>query len=150
MKENNIQDNLSMSNIIEEEKNNSYIIPSPKAEKIQLKTKNNYSNIIRSIIETDPRDNEYTNKIRTNPLSLFEYITEDKLKEWENILFNSNSNPISKLIKTEKSDEKIFSKLNLTDVKEKQVIQNDSLRTRSREVILYPEFIKQVRIINKD
>ena len=142
MKENNIQDNLSMSNIIEEEKNNSYIIPSPKAEKIPLKTKNNYSNIIRSIIETDPRDNEYTNKIRTNPLSLFEYMTEDKLKEWENILFNSNSNPISKLIKTEKSDEKIFSKLNLTDVKEKQVIQNDSLRTRSREIILYPEFQK--------
>ena len=142
MKENNIQDNLSMSNIIEEEKNNSYIIPSPKAEKIPLKTKNNYSNIIRSIIETDPRDNEYTNKIRTNPLSLFDYMTEDKLKEWENILFNSNSNPISKLIKTEKSDEKIFSKLNLTDVKEKQVIQNDSLRTRSREIILYPEFQK--------
>ena len=142
MKENNIQDNLSMSNIIEEEKNNSYIIPSPKVEKIPLKTKNNYSNIIRSIIETDPRDNEYTNKIRTNPLSLFEYMTEDKLKEWENILFNSNSNPISKLIKTEKSDEKIFSKLNLTDVKEKQVIQNDSLRTRSREIILYPEFQK--------
>ena len=82
MKENNIQDNLSMSNIIEEEKNNSYIIPSPKAEKIPLKTKNNYSNVIRSIIETDPRDNEYTNKIRTNPLSLFEYMTEDKLKEF--------------------------------------------------------------------
>ena len=82
MKENNIQDNLSMSNIIEEEKNNSYIIPSPKAEKIPLKTKNNYSNVIRSIIETDPRDNEYTNKIRTNPLSLFEYMTEE-IKEIE-------------------------------------------------------------------
>ena len=42
MKENNIQDNLSMSNIIEEEKNNSYIIPSPKAEKIPLKSKSKF------------------------------------------------------------------------------------------------------------
>ena len=80
---------------------------------------------------------EYTDQIKNNPSSLFETITESQIKQWEEKLI---SNKDSKLIRSNKPDDKIFSKINKIELKEKQVIKNDSIRTRSREGELIPDF----------
>ena len=122
-------------NIIEEEKNNSLIINPEKKISNKKRTKEEYLDEIVSIIENNFQDIEYTEIIKANPSSLFDLITETKFKSWEKKLFNINT---KKLISSNKSEEKIFAKINTLKIEEKRVIQNDSLRTRSRESELYP------------
>ena len=131
-----MKENLDI-NLIEEEKNNSLIINQGKKIIKNKRTKEEYLDEILSIIENNFQDIEYTEIIKTNPSSLFDLITESKIKSWEKKLFNINS---KKLISSSKSEENIFSKINTIKIEEKQVIQNDSLRTRSRESDLYPNF----------
>ena len=122
-------------NIIEEEKNNSLIINPEKKISNKKRTKEEYLDEIVSIIENNFQDIEYTEIIKANPSSLFDLITESKFKSWGKKLFNINT---KKLISSNKSEEKIFAKINTLKIEEKRVIQNDSLRTRSRESELYP------------
>ena len=134
MKENIIETNLR-TDLIEEEKNNSDIIKNePKAKK----TKKEFINMLKSILNDDQKENEYLNQIKNNPSSLFETINEEKLKQWEEKLINKDS----LLIKSHKSDEKIFSKLDKLEITEQHIIKNDSQRTRSRESKLLPDFKK--------
>jgi len=132
MKENVIKDNLKI-NSIEEEKNNSYI-----TFKNTISKKADSKNVLLSIIEDESKEKEYVNKIKTNPSSLFETITESKLKQWEEQLINNSKE--SRLIKSNKLDDIIFSNINSIELKEKHIIKNDSIRTRSRENELIPEF----------
>ena len=134
MKENIIETNLR-TDLIEEEKNNSDIIKNePKAKK----TKKEFINMLKSILNDDQKENEYLNQIKNNPSSLFETINEEKIKQWEEKLISKDS----PLIKSHKSDEKIFSKLDKLEIKEQHIIKNDSQRTRSRESKLLPDFKK--------
>ena len=116
---------------MEEEKNNSCII---KEDKNKI---TNYTNDI--LTEEESLQKEYLHKIEKEPLSLFEFMTEAKIKQWEESLFNSYPKP-KKLITSIKSDEEIFKKLSSKEIKEKYVINNDSIRTRSRESVLLPNF----------
>ena len=116
---------------MEEEKNNSCIIKEDK-NKIDI-----YTNDI--LTEEESLQKEYLHKIEKEPLSLFEFMTEAKIKQWEESLFNSYPKP-KKLITSIKSDEEIFKKLSRREIKEKCVINNDSIRTRSRESVLLPNF----------
>ena len=134
MKENIIETNLR-TDLIEEEKNNSDIIKNEIKEK---KTKKEFINMLKSILNDDQKENEYLNQIKNNPSSLFETINEEKLKQWEEKLISKDS----LLIKSHKSDEKIFSKLDKLEIKEQHIIKNDSQRTRSRESKLLPDFKK--------
>ena len=134
MKENIFEDNLNINLIIEEEKNNSY---TTKVGSNSKKSQKDFRNMILSIIEDESKEKEYTNQIKNNPSSLFETITESQIKQWEEKLI---SNKDSKLIRSNKPDDKIFSKINKIELKEKQVIKNDSIRTRSREGELIPDF----------
>ena len=134
MKEYDIEDNLDI-NLIEEEKNNSYNSFNPKKNTNKKKAKKDFNKIILSIIEDESKEKEYANQIKTNPLSLFETISEEKIKHWGEKLIKD-----SQLIQSKKSDDKIFSKLNSVLVKESQVIENDSIRTRAREGVLIPNF----------
>ena len=129
-----MKENLEI-NIIEEEKNNSLIINPEKKISNKKRTKEEYLDEIVSIIENNFQDIEYTEIIKANPSSLFDLITESKFKSWGKKLFNINT---KKLISSNKSEEKIFAKINTLKIEEKRVIQNDSLRTRSRESELYP------------
>ena len=142
MKEDLFEKNLDI-NLIEEEKNNSCNSCTTKDNSNSISNKNtlnhDYSNEIISIIEDESYQNEYVNKINSDPLSLFEFMTEERLKQWEEKLFNSHPQP-KKLINSKKSDEEIFNKISNKQLKEKQVINNDSIRTRSRESILLPNF----------
>ena len=134
MKENILETNLR-TDLIEEEKNNSDIIKNePKAKK----TKKEFINMLKSILNDDQKENEYLNQIKNNPSSLFETINEEKIKHWEEKLISKDS----PLIKSHKSDEKIFSKLDKLEIKEQHIIKNDSQRTRSRESKLLPDFKK--------
>ena len=99
---------------------------------------NTYSNDI--LAEDDISEKEYMSKLEKEPLSLFEFMTEEKLKQWEEKLFNNNNPKIKRLIPTEKSDSEISINLSQQKIKEKDIINNDSIRTRSRESILLPNF----------
>ena len=66
-------------------------------------------------------------------------MTEEKFKQWEEKLFNLNPR-IKRLIPSEKSNQEIFMNLSQQKIKEKDIINNDSIRTRSRESILLPDF----------
>ena len=134
MKENIFEDNLNINSIIEEEKNNSY---TTKVGSNSKKSQKDFRNMILSIIEDESKEKEYTDQIKNNPSSLFETISESQIKQWEEKLI---SNKDSKLIRSNKPDDKIFSKINKIELKEKQVIKNDSIRTRSREGELIPDF----------
>ena len=116
---------------MEEEKNNSCIIKEDK-NKINIHTDD-------ILTEEESLQKEYLHKIEKEPLSLFEFMTEAKIKQWEESLFNSYPKP-KKLITSIKSDEEIFKKLSSREIKEKYVINNDSIRTRSRESVLLPNF----------
>ena len=116
---------------MEEEKNNSCIIKEDK-NKINIHTDD-------ILTEEESLQKEYLHKIEKEPLSLFEFMTEEKIKQWEESLFNSYPKP-KKLITSIKSDEEIFKKLSSKEIKEKYVINNDSIRTRSRESVLLPNF----------
>ena len=98
---------------------------------------NTYSNDI--LAEDDISEKAYISKLEKEPLSLFEFMTESRLKQWEERLFNNNPK-IKRLIPSEKSDSEIFMNLSQQKIKEKDVINNDSIRTRSRERILLPNF----------
>ena len=100
---------------------------------------NTYSNDI--LIEDAIKEKEYMSKIEKEPLSLFEFMTEEKFKQWEEKLFNLNPR-IKRLIPSEKSNQEIFMNLSQQKIKEKDIINNDSIRTRSRESILLPDFKK--------
>ena len=100
---------------------------------------NTYSNDI--LIEDEIKEKEYMSKIEKEPLSLFEFMTEEKFKQWEEKLFNLNPR-IKRLIPSEKSNQEIFMNLSQQKIKEKDIINNDSIRTRSRESILLPDFKK--------
>ena len=125
MKENIIEEDLSRD-LIEEEKNNSYSI---KNEPKSRKTQKDFSNLLKSILDDEPQEKNYVNQIKQNPSSLFETITEEKIKQWEEKLINQNS----LLIKSQKSDEEIFSKNDKIEIKDQHIIKNDSIRTRTRE-----------------
>ena len=134
MKENIIEEDLSRD-LIEEEKNNSYSI---KNEPKSRKTQKDFSNLLKSILDDEPQEKNYVNQIKQNPSSLFETITEEKINQWEEKLINQNS----LLIKSQKSDEEIFSKNDKIEIKDQHIIKNDSIRTRTRESILFPDFKK--------
>ena len=134
MKENIIEEDLSRDSI-EEEKNNSYSV---KNEQKSKKTQKDFSNLLKSILDDEPQEKNYVNQIKQNPSSLFETITEEKIKQWEEKLINQNS----LLIKSQKSDEEIFSKNDKIEIKDQHIIKNDSIRTRTRESILFPDFKK--------
>ena len=123
---------------MKEEENNNLEIPQ---ENTNTETKTNTINTCQNDIltEDDISEKEYMSKIEKEPLSLFEFMTEEKLKQWEEKLFNSNPKP-KKLITSEKSDSEIFTNLSQQKIKEKDIINNDSIRTRSRERILLPNF----------
>ena len=54
-------------------------------------------------------------KIEKEPLSLFEFMTEEKFKQWEEKLFNLNPR-IKRLIPSEKSNQEIFMNLDRKSV----------------------------------
>ena len=99
-----------------------------------------YSQLIKDILEDNSKEKEYLNIIKNSPSSLFDIITDEKLKSWEEKLF---SEKIDKLIKTDKGDQKIISsltKINPDYIKEKDIILNDCTRTRVRESELYLDY----------
>ena len=98
--------------------------------------KKNYLEIVKEYINLGGQDPKYDEQIKTNPLSLFDSIDEQKVKSWETSLYKISPN--TKKI-TNVKEEYILSDLN--EIKEQTVIKNDCKRTRVRESILYPNFV---------
>ena len=113
---NNIQNNKNEENI----KNKNQLTESQK-EKI-LKERE----MKRKEIE------DYQTLIDTNPDELFKEITQERIKNWENLLFQDM------IVDQLKDDSEILNTVN-NHVNQK-VIKNDVARTRVRESILVPSF----------
>jgi len=106
-----------------------------KEEKKSIKK--NYLEIVKDYINLSAQDKKYEEQIKTNPLSIFDSIDEQKIKSWESSLYKISPN--TKKIPNDKEEE-ILS--NLIDIKEQVVIKNDCKRTRVRESFLYPNFME--------
>ena len=98
--------------------------------------KKNYKEIVKEFINQSGLDTRYDEQIKTNPLSLFDTIDEQKIKSWETNLYKISPN--TRKI-TNAREEDILS--DLIELKEQIVIKNDCKRTRVRESILYPNFV---------
>ena len=114
------QDSKDIENKIKEDQN--------------LQMKINQFKEIKEFLSKNANDQEYSNKIKDNPDSLFEKMHEQRIIIWESTLYTSTS-PSRK-----NSDSDIlYSTLDRTDQK---VIRNDCKRTRVRESILIPGYAK--------
>ena len=123
-----------------QEKNNifeqkTYIneIFTPKGEK------KDYNSIVKAFLSQNFSDTKYEEKIENDPMSLFETISVEKLKEWENSL--SFISPNTKKISDQREQEREKHILSYPkDTKTQTVIKNDCKRTRVRESKIYPDF----------
>ena len=139
-KENNEKNN-SPQNILNENKINSDILI---IEKIKEKSKfseptvnikKDYNKIIKDYINLTAQEEKYEEQIKSNPLSLFESIDEQKIKSWESTLYNIS--PKTKKIPSEKEGRILSNSIKLD---EQRIIINDCKRTRVRESILYNNY----------
>ena len=106
--------------------------------------KKDYKKIAKEYISQCMNDTKYIDKIKTNPLSIFDSIDEEKLDKWETLL--SNICPLTIQIKNNK-DKEIMEYPYSSNVSQRTVISNDSKRTRVRESILYPNYIETLQKI---
>ena len=133
----NEENNLKPKNLNE----NNNILENKIIEKkieIPMHSENNkkdYNQIIKDYMNPKQQEKKYEEQIKSNPLSLFDSIDEQKIKSWECTLYNIT--PKTKKIPKEK-EERILS--HLVEVEEQRVIRNDCKRTRVRESVLITNF----------
>ena len=102
--------------------------------------KKDYNLMAKNLLSQNFNDTKYEEKIDNDPMSLFESISEEKLKEWENSL--SVISPYTKKISDQREQEREKHILSYPkDTKTQTVIKNDCKRTRVRESKIYPDFI---------
>ena len=139
-KENNEKNN-SPQNILNENKINSdnliieKIKEKSKFSEPTVNIKKDYNKIIKDYINLTAQEEKYEEQIKSNPLSLFESIDEQKIKSWESTLYNIS--PKTKKIPSEKEGRILSNSIKL---EEQRIIINDCKRTRVRESILYNNY----------
>ena len=143
---NNDDKTLNESNANNEKQNIQKNESKEKKEKenknIQKEEIKDYKKIAKEYISQCMNDTKYVDKIKTNPLSIFDSIDEEKLDNWETLL--SNICPLTLQIKKEK-DKEIMEYPYFSDISQRTVISNDSKRTRVRESIVYPNYIETLQ-----
>ena len=105
------------------------------SQNLQIK-RNNY-NEIKDFLNKIEQD--YSNKIKDDPDSLFEEMNEQRIIIWESSLY-SQSSPLRK-----NSDSDIL--YSTLDRDDQQVIRNDCKRTRVRESVIIPGYPKILEAI---
>ena len=106
-----------------------------KDKDIKKEEKKNYIHLAKDYINKSSNDPEYSELIKTNPLSLFDSMDEKKLERWETLL--TNICPLTFQM-TKDKDQEILS-FPFPKCSQSTVIQNDSKRTRVRESKIYEE-----------
>ena len=106
-----------------------------KDKDIKKEEKKNYIHLAKDYINKSSNDLEYSELIKTNPLSLFDSMDEKKLERWETLL--TNICPLTFQM-TKDKDQEILS-FPFPKCSQSTVIQNDSKRTRVRESKIYEE-----------
>ena len=102
-------------------------------------TKSNEFNAeAKNFIHLTLNDEVYSNLIKNNPMSLFDFMSEEKIDKWSEKLFSKENN--------EKNIDNEILSISL-EIDEQKVIHNDSVRTRVRESILFPNFQEHLKKI---
>ena len=97
-----------------------------------------YAEEIKKFLNINTKDPDYYNKIQKEPETLFQFVDEYKIENWEKVLTNGfQDNKDSKT----PTDEQIMSVEKNTEYQ--RVIKNDCNRTRVRESVLIENF-KQI------
>ena len=132
-----ILNNIKLNEEPKQSQNNNKII------KIEDEKENlNIKQIINNYISHTENDPEYVNLIKTNPLSLFSSIDENKIKKWKTKL--KSKCPFTLQI-NQNMDSEIL-KISLDNIRKKNfVINNDSQRTRVRECVIYQDFLNTLK-----
>ena len=135
-----MEENLIINNLLEKSNKteNKNII---KDNNKKQEEKKDYTLIIKQFLEQSTNDSEYINKIKTNPMEIFNLMDEKKLENWQNNL--SEICPLTYQF-TENKDKDILSYPQSSITSQKNVILNDSKRTRVRESALYPNFLQTI------
>ena len=94
-----------------------------------IKDKNYYKEKVKVFMNINLKDPDYLNIIEKNSDSLFKYVDENTISNWENILQNEELLNIDDQINSVEKDTSF-----------QKVIQNDCNRTRVRESILLENF----------
>ena len=132
-----ILNNIKLNEEPKQSQNNNIII------KIEDEKENlNIKQIINNYISNTENNPEYVNLIKTNPLSLFSSIDENKIKKWKTKL--KSKCPFTLQI-NQNMDSEIL-KISLDNIRKKNfVINNDSQRTRVRECVIYQDFLNTLK-----
>ena len=130
------KNNYEKESIKNEEKNNIKNGENKKEEKKDFKK------MAKEYIDKCLNDVEYVEKIKTDPLSIFESITEKKLENWETFL--NNICPLTFKLNGNKDQEILDYSLDSVG-SQAIVISNDSKRTRVRESVIYPNFLETLK-----
>ena len=101
-----------------------------------------YIKIAKEYISQCMNDTKYIDKIKTNPLSIFDSIDEEKLDKWKTLL--SNICPLTFQIEKDR-DKEIMEFPYSDNVSQRTVISNDAKRTRVRENIVYPNYVETLQ-----
>ena len=131
----NNNNNIKEKNDITTSENNIKTSES-KHIKEEINKKKDYNAIVRDYLTQSQQDTKYDELIKTNPMSLFDTIDEEKLKAWDSVLSSISPNTS----KVSGRDEDLLS--NVIEINEQKIIKNDCKRTRVKESIIYPNFIK--------
>ena len=137
-----IKDNLELKTKEKLSEENTHKINTNEIKSEPNLSKEDIKQIIKDYIAHTTLSQNYLDLIKTDPKSLFSSIDEKKIKNW--FYYLKIKCPLTPQINQNK-DEDIL-KVSLDNIRKRYpVINNDSLRTRVRECVVYPDYLDVVR-----